>query len=96
MSKAAESGVTLWKQDWLASLFELSHRAGEDTSTARQFHVQMGAAAASRGIQLQYCMPTASDIIQTVESPTARFIRLSDDYCAYIFGKYTRHQSTNF
>ena len=81
MSQAVHNGVVLWKQDWLASLFELSHKAGEDTNTARNFHVQMGAAAASHGIELQYCMPTTSDIIQTVESPTARFVRLSDDYC---------------
>ena len=48
LAKAAASGVTLWKQDWLASLFELSHRAGEDVTTAATFHRQLAQAAASR------------------------------------------------
>ena len=81
LATAKVSGVSLWKQDWLASLFELSHRAGEDVTTAVTFHRQLANAAASRGIELQFCMPTPSDIMQTVESPTARYVRLSDDYC---------------
>lgn len=81
LTTAMASGVSLWKQDWLASLFELSHRAGEDVTTAVTFHRQLANAAASRGIELQFCMPTPSDIMQTVESPTARYARLSDDYC---------------
>lgn len=57
MNQGAEWGVSLWKQDWLASIFELMVGPSEDVYTARAVHLQMAAAAISAGLVMEYCMP---------------------------------------
>lgn len=48
---------TVWKQDWLASIYELMVGPSEDVYTARNFHLDMAAGAVGAGLVMEYCMP---------------------------------------
>ena len=84
LQQAKGWGVALFEEDWLASVFELMLRPGQDTHTIADFHRQLGDAAERAGIPVQYCMPLVGDVLQSVERDAVRFVRVSDDYCTRV------------
>lgn len=84
LAQAAGWGVHLFEQDWLASVYELMLRPSQDVHTIANFHRSLGKAAERAGVPVQLCMPLVGDVLQSVESSSMRFIRVSDDYCTKV------------
>jgi hypothetical protein len=74
-------GLRVYEQDWLFN--EMVQYVGaltEDVLLARQWLLQMGAAAAQEGLCIQYCMPYLRFVLASLESPAVTQARASDDY----------------
>jgi hypothetical protein len=69
------SGVVTYEQDWLGAQAQPVY----DLSAPQQFMGNMAAAAAQRGMTLQYCMPLPRHVLQTVEYSNVTTMRVSDD-----------------
>jgi hypothetical protein len=75
MNYLRTSGVVTYEQDWLGAQAQPVY----DLSAPQQFMGNMAAAAAQRGLTLQYCMPLPRHVLQTVEYGNVTTMRVSDD-----------------
>jgi hypothetical protein len=75
MNYLRTSGVVTYEQDWLGAQAQPVY----DLSAPQQFMGNMAAAAAQRGMTLQYCMPLPRHVLQTVEYSNVTTMRVSDD-----------------
>jgi hypothetical protein len=75
MSYLQAGGVVTYEQDWLGAQAQPVY----DLSAPQQFMGNMAAAAAQRGMTLQYCMPLPRHVLQTVEYSNVTTMRVSDD-----------------
>jgi hypothetical protein len=78
----ARAGVVTYEQDWLADPTgaTAAYTSGAETIRDQQaFMDEMAAAAARNGLSLQYCMPAARHVLQSVMYPNALTIRVSPD-----------------
>lgn len=75
MSYLQAGGVVAYEQDWLGAQAQPVY----DLSAPREFMGNMAAAAAQRGMTLQYCMPLPRHVLQTVEYSNVTTMRVSDD-----------------
>jgi len=80
MSKAKTWGMILYEQDWLVTTYLNMEATQNNVSNARNWLVNMGNAAKSLDLTIQYCMPLPLHILQTVEIPAVTQSRLTDDY----------------
>jgi hypothetical protein len=75
MNYLQAGGVVTYEQDWLGAQAQPVY----DLSAPRQFMGNMAAAAAQRGMTLQYCMALPRHILQSVEYGNVTSLRVSDD-----------------
>jgi hypothetical protein len=69
-----QSGMVLFEQDFLATTARAANTFDDE-----RFLSAMSAAMAENGIDLQYCMPLASDILQAFQDEHVHTIRVSGD-----------------
>jgi hypothetical protein len=79
MSYLHMGGVVTYEQDWLGAQAQPVY----DLTAPQQFMGNMAAAAAQRGMTLQYCMPLPRHVLQSVEYGNVTTMRVSDD----LFGR---------
>ncbi|PIK42555.1 hypothetical protein BSL78_20580 [Apostichopus japonicus] len=79
-SAKKEWGLILYEQDWLNHQFEDMSCTLENVTVARKWLMDMGKGAMRNGLPIQYCMPMARHLLQTVEIPHVTQARASDDY----------------
>ncbi|KAJ8044597.1 hypothetical protein HOLleu_07382 [Holothuria leucospilota] len=79
-SSKDEWGLTLYEQDWLNVEFEELNCTLENVTVARKWLMDMGHAAMVNDMTIQYCMPMARHLLQTVEIPHMNQARASGDY----------------
>jgi hypothetical protein len=77
---ATDWGLVVYEQDWLNIQFERQSQAFTNATLMRHWLLQMGRAAQDSGIAIQYCMPLARHILQSVEIPAVTQVRASGDY----------------
>ncbi|CAG5129545.1 unnamed protein product, partial [Candidula unifasciata] len=65
-----EWGLIVYEQDWLNVQFLNSEFLINDLYLARTWLKQMGAAAATHGVKIQYCMALPRHALQSLEIPT--------------------------
>ena len=75
-------GLVVYEQDWLNVIFEEQSQAYTNVTLMKSWLLQMGQAAYDNNIVIQYCMPLARHILQSVEIPSVTQARASDDYIA--------------
>ena len=75
MSYLQSNNVVTYEQDWLGDQAQPVY----DLTAPEQFMDNMAAAAAQRGMTLQYCMPLPRHVLQTVEYSNLTSMRVSDD-----------------
>eukprot|EP01064_Diplonema_japonicum_P033984 TRINITY_DN6871_c0_g1_i1.p1 TRINITY_DN6871_c0_g1~~TRINITY_DN6871_c0_g1_i1.p1 ORF type:complete len:747 (+),score=140.47 TRINITY_DN6871_c0_g1_i1:43-2283(+) len=75
-----EWGLTTYEQDWLFTEFNGVPYLQRSATMARDWLMQMGSAAADNGLTIQYCMPYARHVLQSVEIPVVTQVRTSGDY----------------
>jgi len=73
-------GLVTYEQDWLHNEFENLQAMLQSATLGRQWLLQMGEAAASVGLTIQYCMAYPRHYLQSAEIPAVTQIRVSDDY----------------
>lgn len=72
--------LKLYEQDWLDHQFEQMSCTLENVTVARRWLMDMGKGAMQNNLPIQYCMPLAKHLLQTVEIPHVTQARASDDY----------------
>jgi hypothetical protein len=72
--------LIVYEQDWLNVIFEEQSQAYTNVSLMKSWLLHMGRAAYENKIVVQYCMPLARHILQSVEIPSVTQARASDDY----------------
>lgn len=69
----------------LNTQFKTLHQAAFQSPTVmRQWLLQMGDAARSCGITIQYCMPLSRHLLQSIELPAVTQARASLDYGSFV------------
>lgn len=79
MRNSSVWGLRMYQQDWLLSVWDTLPQIKQDVALGREWLIQMGQGAAKVGINVQYCMPYARHILQSVEIPNVVQARASDD-----------------
>jgi hypothetical protein len=80
MANSTRWGLTMYEQDWLHNEFEGLNATLSSATLAREWLLQMGRGASKNGVTIQYCMPYARHVLQSVEVPAVTNFRASDDY----------------
>eukprot|EP00047_Mylnosiga_fluctuans_P005404 m.240269 g.240269 ORF g.240269 m.240269 type:complete len:744 (+) comp13641_c0_seq1:87-2318(+) len=75
-----DTGMLMYEQDWLDVQFDNTPALQASATLARQWMLQMGAAAARAGVTIQECMSYVRHVLQSVEMPAVTNARASDDY----------------
>jgi hypothetical protein len=73
-------GLRVYEQDWLDTEFDNFPPLTQSATLARQWLSQMGKAADSTGMTIQYCMSHCRHILASVEIPSVTQARASGDY----------------
>lgn len=80
LANTAKWGLRVYEQDWLFNEFaEKVSGLQQDPNLARRWLLQMGRGAAKHGLSIQYCMPYARHLLQSLEVPAVTQARASDD-----------------
>ncbi|KAG7342483.1 hypothetical protein IV203_007576 [Nitzschia inconspicua] len=82
LQRAIDWGLVVYEQDWLNVQFEYQSQAFTNSTLMRQWLMEMGRAAQDCHLAVQYCMPLARHILQSVEIPAVTQVRASGDYQA--------------
>ena len=72
--------LLVYEQDWLSTEYRGLKNLTTDLNLGRQWLMQMGNAARSQGLTIQYCMSWVRHLLQTVEIPAVTQVRVSGDY----------------
>eukprot|EP01105_Mastigella_eilhardi_P003959 TRINITY_DN1521_c0_g1_i3.p1 TRINITY_DN1521_c0_g1~~TRINITY_DN1521_c0_g1_i3.p1 ORF type:complete len:580 (-),score=103.46 TRINITY_DN1521_c0_g1_i3:733-2472(-) len=80
MSKAVQWGMTMYEQDWLITTYQKMAITRNNVNVARQWLINMGKAASTLGITIQYCMPLPNYLLESTEIFSVSQARASDDY----------------
>eukprot|EP01064_Diplonema_japonicum_P017310 TRINITY_DN2537_c5_g1_i1.p1 TRINITY_DN2537_c5_g1~~TRINITY_DN2537_c5_g1_i1.p1 ORF type:complete len:749 (+),score=180.35 TRINITY_DN2537_c5_g1_i1:68-2314(+) len=80
LGKSKMWGLTTYQQDWLLSEFNNVPALQRSATMGRNWLMQMGRAAMESGMTIQYSMPYARHVLQSVEIPVVTHVRASDDY----------------
>ncbi len=73
-------GLRVYEQDWMYDEFEKFPPLTRSATLARQWLTEMGKAADSNGMTIQYCMSHCRHILASVEIPSVTQARASGDY----------------
>lgn len=73
-------GLFMYEQDWLDTEYDNVVHLNTDANAARTWLRQMGTAAATNDLTIQYCMSHCRHILQSVEIPAVTNARASGDY----------------
>ena len=73
------SGIAVYEQDWLDRIYDNSPELVNRIDVADEFTGNMAKAAATQGLDLQYCMGLPKHFLQGVQYPNLTTIRTSDD-----------------
>ena len=79
---------TVFEIDFLDSNFQGSATMFEDVFAADTWYAGMADAALERDISLQYCLPSATDMLQSLTLPAVVQARASADYVSEIDNAY--------
>jgi hypothetical protein len=80
MQSSRKWGLTTYEQDWLDDEFDNFLPLTTSATLGRTWLIQMGNAAASNGISIQYCMSHCRHMLASVEVPAVTQARASGDY----------------
>ena len=80
MDQAVGWGVETFEHDWLIECFLGVRGLRQAPGRAREWQEGVDAAADERGMTLQWCMPTAADLCQTVTLSRVTSVRTSGDH----------------
>ena len=72
--------LLVYEQDWLSTEYRGLKNLTTDLNLGRQWLMQMGNAARSQDLTIQYCMSFVRHLLQAVEIPVVTQIRVSGDY----------------
>lgn len=82
MERSMKFGFVTYEQDWLISQYDHFSLMREDTDFAYEWLKDMHTAATNHGLTIQYCMPTPSFFLQSIEFDNVTQVRCGDDYNA--------------
>src|SRR5581483_9817643 len=85
LDQAQAWGVETFEHDWLVECFLGVRGLRAEPGRARAWQEGVDAAAAARGITLQWCMATPADMLQTVTTRAVTSVRTSGDH-GYLIG----------
>ncbi|XP_071834017.1 uncharacterized protein [Apostichopus japonicus] len=80
MSSSKEWGLFLYEQDWLNQQFESMDATLENITVGRTWMMGIAYGAMKNDMYLQFCMPMARHLLQSVEIPQLTQARASGDY----------------
>lgn len=80
LASSKEWGLFLYEQDWLNQQFESMNATLENITVGRTWLMDMAYGAKKNNMYLQYCMPMARHLLQSVEIPQLTQARASGDY----------------
>ena len=72
-------------QDWLSTEFEGMSATTQNTMVGSTWMNTMGAGAAMNGLPIQFCMPMARHLLQSVQMPTVTQVSEIDSFLRYQF-----------
>jgi hypothetical protein len=80
LDQAVQWGVETFEHDWLIECFLGVRGLREEPGRAREWQEGVDRAAGTRGMTLQWCMPSPADICQTVTLRNVSSVRTSGDH----------------
>ncbi|XP_063423508.1 uncharacterized protein LOC134707561 isoform X1 [Mytilus trossulus] len=80
LSNGTEWGLILYEQDWLNIQTLFTGALQTDLNLGETWLTQMGNAAKTNGLSLQYCMALPRHALQSLTIPQVTQVRVSEDY----------------
>ncbi|XP_072031493.1 uncharacterized protein [Amphiura filiformis] len=80
LSTSREWGLIVYEQDWLSTEFEDMSATTQNPMVGSTWMNTLGAGASMNDLPIQFCMPMARHLLQSVQMPTVTQSRASGDY----------------
>jgi hypothetical protein len=85
LDRCVDQGIATFEHDWLVECFTGIRQLRAEPSRAAAWQRGIDAAAAERGLTLQWCMATLADMVEAASLPRVTSVRTSGDH-GYLAG----------